>query len=84
MKPQKTVAKMLFSFYVYQEKCPNTQGYKLAYTEYLSQTRRRSENLPKIAHFNLYHVTDVSKRSYRNANTEGFHQQTRTLELLTK
>ena len=30
MKPQKTVAKMLFSFYVYQEKCPNTQGYKLA------------------------------------------------------
>ena len=62
MKPQKTVAKMLFSFYVYQEKCPNTQGYKLAYTEYLSQTRRRSENLPKIAHFNLYHTLQMCQR----------------------
>ena len=46
MKPQKTVAKIFFSFCVYQEKCPNTQGYKLAYTEYLSKTRSRSENLP--------------------------------------
>ena len=30
MKPQETVAKTFSSFYVYQEKCPNTQGYKLA------------------------------------------------------
>ena len=59
MQPQKTVAKTSFSFYVYQEKFPNTQGYKLAYTEYLSKTRSRSENLPKIPHFNLYHVTNV-------------------------
>ena len=59
MKPQKTVAKIFFSFCVYQEKCPNTQGYKLAYTEYL----------PKIPNFNLYHVTNVPKRFYRNANT---------------
>ena len=69
MKPQKTVAKIFFSFCVYQEKCPNTQGYKLAYTEYLSKTRSRGENLPKIPNFNLYHVTNVPKRFYRNANT---------------
>ena len=42
-EPLKTVAKILFSLYVYQVKCPNIQGYTIyIYWNILSKTRNNN------------------------------------------
>ena len=69
-------------------KCPNTQGYKLAYTEYWSKTRSRSEICQKLQIL-ICDTLQMCQRGFIGMQTpkdfaEGLRQRTRKLELLTK